>query len=104
MTWTSNGGRTSTTAHKQRRRRVLERDNHQCQIRGPKCIGTATECDHIINVKAFGNQPELAETDENCRAACHPCHANKSALEGVQARAKRRAKLKLPVQKHPGLR
>ena len=32
------------------RRRVLRRDGHECQIRGPQCLVAATEVDHIVNV------------------------------------------------------
>jgi len=105
MAWGNEGSRqrTSTAAHQARRLRVLARDNNQCQIRGPRCATVATDCDHIRNVKAFTN-PGDAESDDNCQAVCRPCHQHKTALEGVQARAKRRARLKLPTQRHPGLR
>lgn len=34
----------------------------------------------------------------------NPCHRQKSAQEGVQARAARRESLKHPTERHPGLR
>jgi 5-methylcytosine-specific restriction protein A len=82
---------------------VLKRDGYQCRLRGPRCIGKATECDHIINVKSF-TDPNQAEADTNCQAACRPCHQDKTAQEGVQARGAQRARLKLPTERHPGLR
>lgn len=33
----------------------------------------------------------------------YPCHAQKSAQEGVEARAARRAQLRHPEESHPGL-
>ena len=33
----------------------------------------------------------------------YPCHAQKSAQEGVEARAARRAQLRHPEEPHPGL-
>ncbi|WP_068274795.1 HNH endonuclease [Aldersonia kunmingensis] len=103
MSWdNTNRARTSSREHVARRKRVLARDGHRCQIRGPRCIGTANYCDHIRNVASFAN-PADAETDENCQAACKPCHDQKSAGEGVSARATNRARLKLPPEPHPGL-
>jgi 5-methylcytosine-specific restriction protein A len=32
-----------------------------------------------------------------------PCHRQKSAREGVEARAKRRAESRMPTETHPGL-
>ena len=78
MAWgTGARDRTSTAAHKARTARVLERDGYQCQIRGPRCVGHATTNDHIKNVKSFAD-PADAEHDDNCQAACVPCHARVS--------------------------
>lgn len=102
MAWgTGARDRTSTAEHKARTARVLERDGHQCQLRGPRCIGHATQNDHIKNVKSFANEAD-AEHDDNCQAACVPCHMEKTSREGVEARQKRRARLRLPQGVHPG--
>ncbi|MGV6990869.1 HNH endonuclease [Gordonia amicalis] len=93
--------RTSTSDHRNRRRRVLTRDNHQCQIRTEHCINTATICDHIRNVASFTN-PADAETDDNCQAACVPCHSIKTLQESAAAKARKRAQLRLPTEPHPG--
>jgi 5-methylcytosine-specific restriction endonuclease McrA len=49
-----------------RRRLVLERDGHRCQM----CGALATEVDHI-QPRAQGGSDELA----NLRSLCRPCHA-----------------------------
>ena len=95
--------RTSTAAHIARRKRVLARDRHQCQIRTARCIGTATICDHIRNVASFAH-PADAESDTNCQAACVPCHNLKTSQESNAARAAKRKKLWLPEEPHPGAR
>lgn len=61
------------------RRKVLERDHFQCKIRGPKCKGTATECDHIIPVSKGGSW--LDQT--NLRAACRPCNSGRADHTGI---------------------
>jgi 5-methylcytosine-specific restriction endonuclease McrA len=52
------------------RKTVLDRDGHECQIRGPRCEGVATEVDHIVP-HVFGGDSAL----DNLRAACKPCNA-----------------------------
>ena len=52
------------------RKTVLERDGYECQIRGPRCTGVATECDHIVP-HAHGGDASL----DNLRAACKPCNS-----------------------------
>lgn len=53
------------------RKRVLERDNHQCQIGLPLiCNGTANTADHITPIAWGGAWWDMA----NLRAACTPCN------------------------------
>lgn len=52
------------------RKAILERDNYQCQIRSPKCTGTANVVDHIIPVLKGGAWYDPA----NLRAACAKCN------------------------------
>ena len=56
------------------RQQVLERDDHQCQLRYPGCRGEATEVDHVADVAMGG---ALYDPD-NCRAVCAPCHRRRS--------------------------
>jgi 5-methylcytosine-specific restriction enzyme A len=56
------------------RARVLERDEHRCQIRGPGCLRTATEVDHVVDVRLGGALYDEA----NCRSACGVCHRGRS--------------------------
>jgi len=53
---------------------VLRRDNYECQIRGLRCIGTATVVDHILPRSKGGS-----ELPENLRAACAPCNLERGA-------------------------
>ena len=69
---------------KQVRLKVLARDNHTCQIRGPRCTSRATQADHVIPIEEGG--PPFDEA--NLRAACRPCNAGRG-----QARLAAAAKL-----------
>lgn len=77
---------------------VMRRDGHRCQIRGPRCIGEATDCDHIGD--------RLDHRPENMRAACRPCHLERSAGQGGaaagQARRARAASRFREPEPHPG--
>ena len=53
---------------------VLQRDNYECQIRGPNCTGYAGTVDHI-HPRAWGG----AEHPDNLRAACKACNMGKGA-------------------------
>jgi 5-methylcytosine-specific restriction protein A len=77
---TASAGRTNTTHWKRQRALTLQRDSHQCAIRGPRCTVTATEVDHVVPVSRGG-------TDDltNLQAACHACHAHKTAREARDA-------------------
>jgi 5-methylcytosine-specific restriction endonuclease McrA len=97
MAWGQNrawaGG--STRQWRTIRARVLNRDGHECTIRGPRCTITATEVDHIIN-KAAGGTDTLA----NLRAVCQSCH---KPITQQQATAARPIKAR-PAEAHPALR
>ena len=78
---TASSKRTNTTHWKQQRAKALQRDNHQCVIRGPRCTITATEVDHIISV-ANGGTDEL----HNLASTCHNCNTHKTAREAAAGR------------------
>lgn len=69
----------STTRWRRIRAYVLQRDRHQCQIRGPKCTGTATTVDHIVPKSAGGE-----DTTTNLRGACPPCNYGRRHVVEVQ--------------------
>ena len=60
----------STSAWKQTRLIVLERDGWRCKIKGARCTHTATEVDHIIPVIEGGAPLDVL----NLRAACKTCN------------------------------
>ncbi len=71
------------------RPRVLARDGHRCQIRGPKCTGHASHVDHVVPVV---EDPTKALDPTNCRAACGPCNQGRTqARLAAQARLNRQA-------------
>lgn len=78
------------------RRRILERDNHTCQIRLLGCLVTASDVDHIVR----GDDHSI----ENLRAACRKCHDRKSSAEGNDRQRQLRALRKRPIERHPGHR
>ncbi|MCA0217932.1 MAG: HNH endonuclease [Actinobacteria bacterium] len=91
-------GTSSTPEHRTWAAAVLQRAGYRCEIGGPRCIAVATEADHIIPDSAGGPL-----TLENGQATCTPCHAQKTAAEGNQARWTRRTE-RHPTETHPGLR
>jgi 5-methylcytosine-specific restriction endonuclease McrA len=58
---------------------VLERDEHLCQLRGPKCKVAATEVDHIIRPEDGGDWYAV----ENLRGSCKPCNAARGGRAGA---------------------
>ena len=83
---------TGTTAWKQLRLRVLERDNYECQIKGFNCFGRANQVDHKRNTQAGGTN-----TIDNLQAACSACNMRKAQAESVTARNTNRRQAQ-----HPG--
>lgn len=56
----------STTAWRQTRTYVLQRDNHRCQLHLPGCTTTATHVHHTLG-KATGDNPRhLIATCQHC--------------------------------------
>lgn len=61
---------------------AMRRDNWRCQLRYEGCAGSASQCDHIINVASGGTHDPA-----NLRAVCQPCHLRHTARQGGGWRA-----------------
>jgi 5-methylcytosine-specific restriction endonuclease McrA len=59
---------------------VLNRDGRECQLRGERCTGVATEVDHILPHQ-FGGDDSL----DNLRAACKRCNGRAGARQRTGA-------------------
>lgn len=79
------------------RKQIMDRDKWRCQIKGPTCLGKATQADHRIN-HAEGGSDDAA----NGQAVCGPCHDIKTQQERTRGRAKHSRKRQPPA--HPGMR
>lgn len=75
------------------RAQVLERDGGLCQIRGPRCTGTATAVDHIIPVQAGGPWFDPA----NLRGACVNCNNGRIANQRNDAWRTARTRIALVI-------
>lgn len=89
--------RTSTPEHRAWSKAVLQRDNHQCQIRGPRCTGVATQADHIREHSEGGPL-----TLDNGQAVCVPCHLQKTSEHANRTRWANRGTH--PTETHPAHR
>jgi 5-methylcytosine-specific restriction endonuclease McrA len=71
---------TNRWAWSKRRKVVMARDGHRCQINGPTCIVWAAEVDHVIPRIAGGT-----DAMSNLRSVCKPCHKRRlvDAISGV---------------------
>ena len=67
-------------AWKAARKRQLERDRYQCQIRGPGCTRRATTVDHIHGLAADPQHRHL-------QSACDTSHRAKTAAESNTGKA-----------------
>jgi 5-methylcytosine-specific restriction endonuclease McrA len=71
--------RYSNPQYRRARLYVLQRDNHECQIRSPLCTQIATEADHIIPRHKLPPGSTLFYDPHNMRAACKPCNSGRQA-------------------------
>lgn len=83
----SSGSWRDSPEYKAWRDAVLERASWFCEIRGERCTGTATQADHIRNVREGGARFDVS----NGQAACAPCHKAKTQDEAQRGRARARA-------------
>ena len=101
MSWNNvSRARTSTAEHRRWRGAVLERDGYRCQACGYQGFpgDGVLEADHIRNIKAGGDS-SLA----NGMTLCRDCHRHKTRAESAAGLARRAARRRLPVERHPGL-
>ena len=75
-----------SAAYRRNRDECMRRAQWKCQLRLDGCIGSASECDHIVSV-ADGGGHDLA----NLRAACKPCHTKRTAEQGGGFRSSKQA-------------
>ena len=84
-----------------RRRRVLQRDGHQCRaIRadtGRRCEAMATDIDHVKPGGLTGHDDDRLS---NLVSLCNWHHGQKSSHEGAEAQRRRKAATR---RRHPGL-
>ena len=62
------------------RLQILERDRHLCQVRGPKCKGTANQVDHIVPLSEGGARLD----HDNLRASCSTCNAGRQNTRNAE--------------------
>lgn len=96
--WGDGDPRTSTAEWRALRRFVIARDGNRCRSCGADGTTTQLDLDHIVNVREDGT-----DDPDNAQLLCHPCHKPKTAAEAQRGSARKRARLKLPAERHPGL-
>ena len=79
-----------------RRTRVFRRDGYRCTAPTAygRCPQVATDCDHVGD--------KLNHELENLTSLCDAHHKAKTAQQGVEARAGRKAARKRPPEVNPG--
>ena len=77
------------------RKEVLCRDGNRCVRCGSV---ERLEVDHILNVAQGGTHHP-----SNLQTLCAGCHREKSQREAFRARAVKRRRRRLPVERHPGV-
>lgn len=80
------------------RRRILQRDGHQCRwtTNGQRCPQPATDVDHR-------RDPD-SHADADLWSLCADHHKAKTARESADARRAILAKARHPAEQHPGFR
>lgn len=63
--------------YRRNRTKAMQRARWRCELRLEGCIGSASECDHVVSVADGGGHDP-----GNLRAACAPCHARRTAEQG----------------------
>ncbi|WP_276141143.1 HNH endonuclease [Rhodococcus sp. T2V] len=99
MAWGAGDPRTSTSEWRVLRKSIILRDGNHCRQCGISGTETALDLDHIVSVAEGGT-----DDPSNARLLCRRCHTPKTQAEAARGRARMRARLKLPTEKHPGLK
>lgn len=92
MVWSREPDRYRGVPHVQAER-IRLRDNWICQ----ECGSAGHEVDHIVNRANRGS-----DDDANLQVLCSVHHQAKTQREAAEGNALRRARLRLPVEPHPG--
>jgi 5-methylcytosine-specific restriction enzyme A len=74
---TSSTGAVHAAGWPKLRASILDRDDHKCQIRGPRCRVKADQVDHIREVADGGT-----DDPSNLQSVCEPCHRTKTGRDG----------------------
>ena len=74
----------SASSYRRQHDAVLEEAGYRCEIRGPRCTGTATTVDHVISLAEGGTHDRV-----NLRAACRPCNSSLGAAISNERRRQR---------------
>src|ERR1035437_5053237 len=75
------------------RLKILKRDNYLCQIRAPKCQGTANEVDHIVP----GSKGGAWFDESNLRASCRNCNLGRVDRSGQDRWRRAKTRITLVV-------
>ena len=78
------------------RNRIKRRDGHTCQRCGAQDVDL--EVNHIIPVAEGGDN-----SDDNLESLCIPCHSPETYEQTVRGHARRAARARFPMEKHPGM-
>lgn len=96
------GGTTLSSRHEWYtiRRRILERDDHICQLKAYGCEGDALEVHHRVEQSEGGT-----DDDDNLISLCAPCHS-RLTIEHNRKLARQRAEQKKQLKRsqHPGIK
>jgi 5-methylcytosine-specific restriction endonuclease McrA len=78
------------------RKRVLQRDGYECQLKFWGCLGVASAVDHRLPVGSLDPRDPALLDEANLQAACVPCNTRKR-----NALARRRNTTRVPITPPP---
>lgn len=99
MAWTERGDRKGARRLPEKQRRRILATYPHCWLHLPGiCTNTSTQVHHIVDAEDGG-----ADTDDNLRGVCKPCHTRYSAQESARRSALARTEWRRTPERHPGL-